>query len=558
MKRLVRLTFYTLFLSVLIFGNRFSYSQIVYEPTHRDVYDYLLRISQRGVIDFDNLIKPLPRKYIAEKLLELSDKMNELTSLEKEEHDFYMQDFYNEISLLQNKKSDTQHLSYVGKDFAGRYRLLSYSDDLFKVNVSPILGYRKARYDDDNQTHAWNGVYIYGYIGDNIGFSFDFRDNHESGNKLDKFRFFTPLPGFNARSNFNIIDYSETKIEYSEIRTTLSYNWKWGSLTAGKDVLTWGYEQGGHIVHSDKAPSYPFIRLDVSPVDWLRFNYFHGWLNSDVVDSSEIYYNPDGDQRIRFKDKFIASHTLTLTPFTGLDISIGESMIYSDKLEIAYLFPLMFFRLADHYLSRQINHAGDNAQFFGSVSSRNHIKNTHLYATLFIDEITIAGLFDPVKQRNQLGYSVGGSVTDLPLQNLTLQLEFTRLYPFVYKHFIQTTTYESSSYQLGHWMAHNADQVFASLNYRILRGLQAKVWTRFIRKGEDGKPEQQYTQPQPPFLFGLRRNYGYYGFELKYEPIHELFIKGYFESRKISLQQPDKSFMNFDVDEFSIALYYGL
>lgn len=42
-------------------------SQTVYEPLHREVYDYLSRLSQRGVIEYHDLIKPLPRAYIAEK-----------------------------------------------------------------------------------------------------------------------------------------------------------------------------------------------------------------------------------------------------------------------------------------------------------------------------------------------------------------------------------------------------------------------------------------------------------------------------------------------------------
>ena len=78
----------------------------------------------------------------------------------------------------------------------------------------------------------------------------------------------------------------------------------------------------------------------------------------------------------------------------------------------------MFFRLADHQLSNQVNAAGGNAQFFFAASSKGHIKNTHLYGTLFIDELTLSGLFDSYKQRNQLGFTLGGSVTDLPIDNL--------------------------------------------------------------------------------------------------------------------------------------------
>ncbi len=146
----------------------------------------------------------------------------------------------------------------------------------------------------------------------------------------------------------------------------------------------------------------------------------------------------EGISRLSYRGKYIASHTLTITPWNGLDVSLGESIIYSDKLQIAYLMPLMFFKLADHYLSNYDNNIGNNSQFFAGISSRNHIKNTHLYGTLFIDEINVANLFNSQKQRNQIGFSFGGSTIDMPLNNLTFTIEYTKIYPFVYSHYIPT------------------------------------------------------------------------------------------------------------------------
>jgi hypothetical protein len=524
------------------------HAQVVYEPLHRDVYNFLSRLSQKGTITFNDEIKPLSRKYISEKLSEVSEKLSELTSLEKEELAFFKQDFFNELNL---KTDTTKHLSYLGKDNAGRMRLFSYKDDLFTFNLSPILGYSYGKNDGLRNNHFWNGVYFYGYISDAVGFSFDFRDNSENGKGVDFSKSFTPVTGISSRGH-------GTNIQYSEGRTTIATDWSWGSFAVGKDFLEWGYGESGKLVLSQKAPSFPFIRLDVQPVSWLRFNYIHAWLASDIVDSNSFYPVYNDGQRFLFRDKFLASHTLTITPLKGLDISLGESIIYSDKLEPVYFFPLAFFRVVDHYLSRQNNSAGSNSQFFFGVSSKNHLKNTHLYTTLFIDEITLSGLFNSEDQRNQLGFTLGGSVTDLPINNLTLTMEFTKIFPFVYSHFILTQTYQSGSYPLGHWMGANADLFYASLNYRILRGLQVKVWGQYIRKGEAGTLIQQYSQPQPPFLFGLRNNFSYFGFSASYEFIHELFAKLDFQQTKIEAQQSDLSFINNSTNQFSFAVYYGL
>ena len=533
------------------------FAQVVYEPLYKDVYDFLRRLSTKGIIEYNDEFRPLSRKYLAEKLIEAKKLPELLTEVQKADLKFYMKDYYHEIWFIKNEKNE-KRVDFFSSDPAGRWRVFSYGDENFKMNLSPILGYEIGSIDNAKATHLWNGIYTYGYITEALGVSFDFRDNTEEGTTIDKTKRFTPVTGVNARSSSNIANYSKNKIEYSEAKGIIATDWNWGSFAIGKEFMEWGYAENGLIVLSQKAPSFPFIRLDIYPVDWLGFNYFHAWLSSDVVDSSDIYYTETGTERISFRKKFIASHTLFIRPLKGLKLSLGESIVYSDELEIAYLIPVMFFRLADHYLSRQKNSAGNNAQFFGAISSRNHIKNTHLYGSFFIDEITLAGLFDSFKQRNQFGFTLGASVVDLPLDNLTLTLEYSKIYPFVYNHFIQTTTYESASYILGHWMGNNDDQVYGSMKYRFLRGLEASIWARYIRKGEAGLVVDQYKQPQPPFLFGLRTNYTYLGAMVKYEIIHELFFRIRYQYMKTSHQQEDLSFIDKTVNEFHIAIYYGM
>jgi hypothetical protein len=335
-------------------------------------------------------------------------------------------------------------------------------------------------------------------------------------------------------------------------------DWSWGSFSVGKDFINWGYGEGGLLTLSSKAPSFPYFRLDLYPVDWISFNYFHAWLESDVIDSTGIYPTyRDGVNRIQYRSKYFASHTLTLRPFKGLSFSLGESVVYSDKLEFLYLFPLSFFRAADHYYSNQSNDAGANSQFFFSLSSRNHIPNTHLFATLLIDEIALSDIGDPERDRSQFGFVFGGSVTDLPINNLTFALNYTRINPFAYRHYIPTQTYESRSYVMGHWMQHNADQIYLSLNYRIIRGLQVKAWTEFIRKGEDGVVDDQYTRPSKSFLFGLRTNYTNWGFNAKYEIVHEAFVSFDFKSFLTSEEQENNTFTDIRHNEFFMSLNYG-
>ena len=543
---------------ILLSGSSLVHAQVVYEPLYEDVYNFLRRVSQKGIIEFDDLIRPLPRTYISEKLLEADSLSSQLTSLERDELKFFLKDFYHEQWLSEGNDKQTEHLDYFGFDPAERWRMFSYGGDGFKLNAGLILGGEIGSVKDAKQTHFWNGIYSYGYIYDVLGFSFDFRDNTESGTTLDKTKSFTPETGVIARTDMNTYKYSPDKMEYSEAKMMIATDWKWGSLAAGKEFLEWGYGDNGLLVMSQKAPSFPLIRLDVNPVEWLSFNYFHAWLSSDVVDTTSFYYTDTGNRRYLYKQKYLASHTLTIKPIGGLDISIGESIIYADQLEIFYLIPITFFRLADHYLSTHINEAGSNSQFFAQVSSKGHIKNTHLFGTLFIDEFTLSNVFDSEKQKMQVGFTLGSSVTDLPIDNLTLKLEYSKIYPYVYQHYISTTTFESASYVLGHWMNNNADQIYGSLKYRFIRGLEASVWARYIRQGERADVNEIFDVPQPPFLFGLRTNYTYFGGQVKFEILHNLFARANYQYMKISKQQEDLSFINESNQEFYFAVYYGL
>ena len=57
--------------------------------------------------------------------------------------------------------------------------------------------------DSEKLTHFWNGIYTYGYIDKYVGFSFDFRDNTETGNTIDKTKEFTLVTGVEAKSSLN-------------------------------------------------------------------------------------------------------------------------------------------------------------------------------------------------------------------------------------------------------------------------------------------------------------------------------------------------------------------
>jgi hypothetical protein len=126
--------------------------------------------------------------------------------------------------------------------------------------------------------------------------------------------------------------------------------WEWGNLSLEKDHLEWGDNYNGANILSGRTPSYAMIKLHMNPAPWLDFNYHHGWLVSQVVDSVQSYYpNPGDPLKTVYRNKYIAANMFTVTPFERLNISVGNSIIYSEmNVQPIYMIPFMFFKSVVH------------------------------------------------------------------------------------------------------------------------------------------------------------------------------------------------------------------
>ena len=67
--------------------------QVVYEPTYHSVYSYISRLAQKGILDLDDVVLPLSKELIYNKLDEASKHISELTVLEREELAFYLKEY---------------------------------------------------------------------------------------------------------------------------------------------------------------------------------------------------------------------------------------------------------------------------------------------------------------------------------------------------------------------------------------------------------------------------------------------------------------------------------
>ncbi len=279
---------------LLLFSSTTLLSQVNYEPLNKSIYNYLDRLSIQGYFQLNTEIKPFSREYIAKKLkIVLEENMNDLSNLEKDELIFYTQDFARELkrmdvnvdSILANKKNDLNLWGVVGFNEYGRLHLVDADDSLFTFTLDPILGYKIGSGNLSSESHLWNGLSMYGRISDWVGFDLNFRDNTLNGDNIDYTREFSPLTGFSFRVG------KERGFEFDDVNANLTFSNSWGSFTIGKDFVYYGDGANGNLILGNKAPSFPQIKIEAYPVDWFKFSYVHGWLNSQVIDSTTIRYN---------------------------------------------------------------------------------------------------------------------------------------------------------------------------------------------------------------------------------------------------------------------------
>jgi hypothetical protein len=263
--------------------------------------------------------------------------------------------------------------------------------------------------------------------------------------------------------------------------------------------------------------------------------------------------------RREYINKYIAANFLSISILPWLDLSLGNSIIYSGKLRAEFLIPFMFFK----YLDRDTGHGSvedGNGQLFFDAAI-NYPNTFKFFSTLFVDVTEIRNLLENDFHNTWLGFTFGGKKVDAIIPNLDLTMEYTRINPWVYEHKDETTTYKHNNYYLGHWLGQNADQFRIQFDSRILRGLKLKAYTELIRKGRLNDISFAYTdQYQEPFLSHPRRKETRLSLEVSYEIMHDLFADAFYTYSNISDEDLARAplFLNGKKHSFGLSIHYGI
>ena len=523
----------------IVGGSQLLSQNVSLPPTH-EVYDFLKRVEARGILkDYRDATKPLSRKDIARNLLSMNGKLEQLTEVERDTYEYLKSEFSYEIGSLAGDPDPT--------DLRWHLLSLDLNQGVMNLDLNGELRWEGPK--GETARLRGQGIRFYGYAYNNVGFFFNFLDYREAGSGMNRDKSNTLDPGIVLTSG------KPGSIEYNTTEVQLTFQAGSFQFSLEKMQNVWGYGERGNVILSRKAPSYPQIKMRVPLSAWMDFVYVLADLNSNVIDSARSYTAYSGMAnffRQVNRQKYMAAHILEFTVIDGLDFSLGESVIYSDKgIQLMYLIPVMFFKSGEHY-----NRDTDNVQWFGSADV-NLIPNVNFNLSVFIDELTTDDLLHPTSARNQLGYTAGIHTYDLGIENLELIAEYTRMNPWVYSHKYPAATFTNNGYDLGHWIGQNADNVYLDARFLPMRELRVGAFYERYRKGGLVDVAFQYRLPSQPFLYGPvheERSLGVYG---RYQFARDGFLNGTLRWTAVTdeaVSSLDKS----NSPEFSVRLSYGI
>ena len=468
-------------LSFFIFHSSSSYAQRIPQAIeYTEIYDFLEELTTDGVISSNAAIKPYTRDAIARMLAEAQRKDSLLDKRQKDDLQFYLQDYALELDTLPTYYSYghrhvTQWITGVSNlSLADPSLHILTKDKIFKMRVRPILGMDLNYNRHGLLMHRWYGAEIQMDIAHHLSIWGSIRDNSWNGQGIEGSRVTKPQ----YLNNIPGVQYKEANYggDFSDSRGGISLYMWWGSIGVQRERIQWGDAQHASNILSAHNPAVPMVTLQLTPCKWFQFDYFHAWLPSNVIDSSYYYTEryKEGETKLNYRpaNKFMAANMFTFMPIKYIQFSFGNSIVYAERnVQAAYFIPIAFFKSLDHLLTKGVNSENQNSQVFATITVRptDHLR---LYGSFFLDEFKFARLKKSNPEHNPVSYLVGFNWSGWPVKGLALRGEFMRSYIACYTHSIKVLDYTSNSYNMGHYMGDNAQSIFVQLSYRPTRSLR--------------------------------------------------------------------------------------
>ena len=142
----------------------------------------------------------------------------------------------------------------------------------------------------------------------------------------------------------------------------------------------------------------------------------------------------------------------------------------------------------------------------------------------------------------------GFSSTLVP--NMRITAEYTWTNALTFMHYVPTTTFESNSYNLGHYLEDNAKDLYVSADYSLWRTLRVKAYLNLSEKGPDhtalGTADRAGIPPFDPIVWESVR----YGLSASAQLVNDLYVRLGYEWRDVRGEQDY-------LDRWTPSVYHG-
>ena len=509
------------------------FSQVDNIPLNHPVYTFLKEMKVKKVIPYISEDVPnLSRFQVKDYLIQVEEKMSELSSNEKKLFNRYKAEFYELID-----SNNTTYFFHPEKDFGTSLSdaftnkvkyFYAYSEENANVFVEMLGHYYYGQQFEPyvNNTHLFDiGFRFQGTVFKHLGYQLSFIKGGSAGDRQ-----IAELIEPKVLQSFKWVEDSENIANYEFTEGYLKYYTEpvedmHLSIQLGRENKTVGYGYGSKLILSGDNPSLDFIGFDFN-YGIVKFTSIHG---STVGD-----FSSDINERYT---KYWAFNRFKLSFENLFDIGIGETIVYSGRgIELGYLSPLGFYKFVEESIQDR-----DNANLYFDLQT-SFIPDLEFQATFLLDENILSNLQNLESYKNKTAYQLGAFWYEaFTLNNLSLVLEYTKLRPFVYSHINIQNTYTAWGTNLGHPIGPNADEIFSRIAYNLTDWVRLSLDYRFIRRGEniysdDGilinnvGGDLNITHGQNPekqdaiFLDGIRFNTHIFNLGIRIEPIRDFIF----------------------------------
>ncbi|MEW6703073.1 MAG: hypothetical protein AB1298_10205, partial [Bacteroidota bacterium] len=521
-------------LLLLFFFAAALYAQQENVPIDHPVYLFLKEMKVKKILESIHDDNPSISRAETKKYLEtISSSSNELSQTEKKLLKKYQDEFYDEEADSSNTFqffgsgagfsknysdifSNKLKYAYVYRGIGANFYLEILGRAVYGQNFKPFI----------NNSELYDiGFRMRGTLFDKLGYSLTVQKGGVSGSLN-----FAPTLDPRLKYNFKFLENIENISNYDFTEGYLRYYTEPVkemelSFQIGREKIKFGYGYGSRLVLSGDHPV----------LDFFKINFDYGIFNFTSVFASTV--GEFSTERAQNFTKYIAMNRFKLRFKNLFEFGLGENVIYSGRgIDLAYLNPFAFYKFEEMSLQDR-----DNGALWLDFQTR-FIKNLELQGTFFLDDNPLGNLQDLSNYINKTGYQVGMFwYSPFSISDLTIVLEYTRIRPYVYSHTNPKNTYTAFGQLLGHRIGPNSDEIFTRAAYNINEWIRFNFEYQYIRHGENiydaqgrlsfnagGDPFVAFRNDIDPikieFLDGERINTNIFTFDLRIEPIRELFF----------------------------------